>query len=307
MLKDLLKRVRTGVAISVIAHIALITWGIVSFVAKPLASMPIEVTVDTISDDEFTKITAGQKKAPKAETPKPVVEKIAEPKQVEDTKAKVTEKKEIVQTAEKEAPPPPPKPEKPQKAEPPKVDQIAEALKKEELKKEEPKKPEVKKAETKPTPPKPPVKERDFNTAKIAALLDKRAPQRQAAAGDVINATASLGSSEGRASQLSATYLNGLVNRLRECWKPDASGLLDEGYRIPITVQFKPDGSLAALPQIDARPRDTRERALAEGVVRALIACQPYTMLPRAKYEDWKELPFAFCTREDGQCARSIE
>ena len=67
-------------------------------------------------------MTKGVKDAPKVETPKPLVEKKAEepPKPVEDSKAKITEKKEV-QAAKEIAPPPEPQPPKP--------DPIAEKLK----------------------------------------------------------------------------------------------------------------------------------------------------------------------------------
>ena len=74
-----------------------------------------------------------------------------------------------------------------------KPDPIAEALKKDDAKKPPEKKVEEKKAEAKPTPPKKPAKEYKFDPKQIAALLDKRDPQRQAATGAELNATASLG------------------------------------------------------------------------------------------------------------------
>src|SRR3954453_16413867 len=84
---------------------------------------------------------------------------------------------------------PKPKPapvEKVEKKVEPKHDLIAEALKKEDAKKKpEPKK--EAKAPTPPTPPTPPKKEAQqpkFDPRKVEALLDKRAPQRLASAGD---------------------------------------------------------------------------------------------------------------------------
>src|ERR1700733_4876782 len=133
--------------------------------------MPEEsLPVDIISADQLAKVTAGMKSG-KKENPKPLVEKIAEARPVDDAVGKVTEKKAVVTDA---APDPTPKPaEKPvekkpdppkpvaeskpkdepkpieKKPDPPKVDSIAEALKKEETKKPAPK-PEAKAA---PRPP----------------------------------------------------------------------------------------------------------------------------------------------------------
>ena len=61
----------------------------------------------------------GVKNAPKADEPKPLVEKIGEPKPVEDPSAKVAEKKEIKAAKAAAEPPPPPLPEpKPAEAKP---------------------------------------------------------------------------------------------------------------------------------------------------------------------------------------------
>src|SRR6266436_1500330 len=128
--------------------------------------------VDIISADQLSKITAGIKTGEK-DKPKPLVEKIADARPVEDAVGKITEKKEIVTAS---APEPPPKPvEKPveKKPDPPKVDPIAEALKSEDTKKPVPK------PEAKAAPPPKPKQERTFDQSKIAALLDKRDPTRQ--------------------------------------------------------------------------------------------------------------------------------
>ncbi len=147
---------RTAYTISGLGHAAVLLWSVWSLAAKPLPVPPAEaLPVDLVSVAEFTKMTAGSKDAPKVETPKPLVEKVAEAKPVEDPTAKVVEKKEV--KAAREAPPAPEvkpveaKPEKKQAETKP--DQIADALAKDEAKKPEPKKAEAKT----PTPPKKPA------------------------------------------------------------------------------------------------------------------------------------------------------
>jgi colicin import membrane protein len=175
------------------------------------------------------------------------------------------------------------------KPDPPKVDPIADALKKEEAKKPAPK-PEAKAA------PPPPVKKREykFDKESIAALVDKQAPSRQAFAGDALNSTAALGTAKGTAATLSASYLSALVSRIHDCWQRDGGGFDEDDLKIPITLTFKVDGTLSSAPLIEIEPRNLRERAIFEGARRAIIACQPYTMLPQAKYAEWKVLPFLF-------------
>jgi len=95
---------RTAYIISGIGHAAVLLWSVWSFAAKPLVVPPgAALPVDIVSVSEFTQMTAGNKSAPKAETPKPLVEKVAEAKPVEDTTAKIVEKKEV--QAAREPPP----------------------------------------------------------------------------------------------------------------------------------------------------------------------------------------------------------
>ena len=294
----------------------MIGWGLVSFSSKAFESTEIEsVPVEFVTDDQFNKITSGIKSG-KKENPKPLVEKVAEARPVDDAVGKITEKKAIVTDAAPDPTPKPPekpvekKPDPPKpvteakpkdepkpiekKPDPPKVDPIAEALKKDEAKKPPPK------AEAKATPP-PPVKKREykFNTETIAALVDKRDPTRQAYAGDTLNSAPALGTAKGTAANLSASYLSALVSRIHDCWQRDGGGFGDDDLEIPITLTFKVDGTLSAPPLIEVAPRNERERAIFEGARRAVIACQPYTMLPQAKYAEWKMLPFMFHNKVD--------
>ena len=181
-------------------HVLVLGWGLVSFSSRSLEAPPPEsMPVDIISADQLSKITAGSKTGEK-DKPKPLAEKVAEAKPVDDLVGKITEKPPVETEAALPKPPvekpvekkpDPPKPvaeNKPKdepkpvekKPDPPKVDPIAEALKHDDAKKPVPK------AEAKAAPPQPPQKpkERVFDATKMAALLDKRDPTRQAATGD---------------------------------------------------------------------------------------------------------------------------
>ena len=176
------KRVKVKVdktlAASVVLHVLVIGWGLVTFSTKALEVTPQEsVAVDVISADQLAHVMAGIKTG-KKENPKPLVDKVAEAKPVDDSAVgKISDKPPIVtdtapppvpKPAEKpveKKPDPPkpvaetkpkeePKPRKPveKKPDPPKVDPIAEAMKKEE--KKPPPKPQAQ-AATPPPPPKP--------------------------------------------------------------------------------------------------------------------------------------------------------
>ena len=313
---------RTGLTISAVAHAAFLLWGLVAFSIQPLEATPTEpLPVDIISDKDFTELIAGAKTAPKVATTKPVVEKIAEKKPAEDPALKVVEKPEIV-TASAPPPEPAPKP-KPVEAKPepekkadkkpepkpePKVDQIAEALKKEKkpepkveprldriadiLKKEkaEPKKPidaAQSKAEQQPK----------YDATRIAALLDKRDPQRRAAVGDTLSSTPSLGVSSGSAAQLSQTEIDALRAQIQACWNPPAGAADARGLVVQVRIMLRQDGSLSAEPMLLNRGGTPFFQVAAESAMRAVRRCQPYK-LPIAKYEIWKDVEVTFDPRE---------
>jgi colicin import membrane protein len=305
---------RTGLAISSVVHASALLWALMTFTTSPLESMPSDsLPVDIISPTEFSQLTAGSKTAKKQETPKPLVEKQGEQKQAEDHTAKITEKKEIQATRNEQTPPKPvektetkpePKPEpakpvekaeaKPELKSEEKPDPIAEALKKDEAKKKEEEKKQAQKAV--PTPPKKPQQKKQpaFNPQRIAALLDKRDPTRQAATGDAINRTASLGIPAGTAATLSQNELDALRARLRQNWSVPP---LAEKVVIRMMIRLTPDGRLASPPQVMTRGSGAAFEAFRDSAVRAVMVSQPFNMLRRESYETWREIDIDFDER----------
>jgi outer membrane biosynthesis protein TonB len=294
-----LPEMKAGLAISAMLHAALLLWGIISFAARPLEARPNDaLPIDIISDKQFSEITKGVKNGAKDKLPAPLVEKVGDPKPVDDSTAKPVDKKELT-AAKTDAPPPPaeqpaPKPAeaKPEKKEPPKIDPIAETLKKEEAKKKAEEKAKAKAAaqQAKPQP--------QFDPTKIAALLDKREPTRQASVGDTLSPIPSLGKSDGRAAQLSQSEIDALRKRLGECWNPPA-GARDAGQlKVVLRVLFKPDATVATPPQLVAGTPSPFGPAMAESAKRAILSCQPFTMLRADTYQLWKDIEITFDPRE---------
>jgi len=293
-----LPEMKTGLTISAMIHAALLLWGLISFAAKPLEARPNDaLPVDIISDTQFSEMTKGVKDAPKDKPPAPLAEKIDTPKPVEDSTPKITEKKEL-DAAKTDAPPPPaeqpsPKPEatKLEKKEPPKIDPIAETLKKEEAKKKAEDKAKAKAAQQQ-------AKQPQFDPTKIAALLDKREPVRQASAASELNTTPSLGKSDGRAAQLSQSEIDALRKRLGECWNPPAGAANGGQLKVVLRVLFKPDATVATPPQLVAATASPFGPAMAESAKRAILTCQPFTMLRADHYQQWKDIEITFDPRE---------
>ena len=300
---------------SVVLHVLVIGWGLVSFSSKAFESMPEEsLPVDIISSDELARVTAGMKSG-KKENPKPLVEKVAEARPVEDAVGKITEKAPVVtdttpppQPKVEEKPvekkPDPPKPvaeskpkEEPKpiekKPDPPKVDPIAEALKKEE-KKPLPK-PQVQAATPPPSKPKP---ERTFDQSKIAALLDKRDPSRQAVTGDTLNSNAALGLARGKAADNSATWGALFQSQVERCWKKPYGGIESQKPEAAFAIKLKRDGTLEGMPVPEGTPATPYLRVYQESALRAIIECQPYN-LPAAYFDEWKYFAPVFTERPE--------
>ena len=299
---------------SIVLHLLVLGWMMLSFSTKAFV-MPEEdvVAVDVISADQLSHAMAGTKTG-KKENPKPLVEKVAEAKPpVDDAVGKITEKPPVVTDT---TPPPQPKPvEKPveKKPDPPKPvaeakpkekskpvekkpdgpDPIAEALKKEE--KKPPPKPQVEAAKPPPQPPKP--KERTFDQTKIAALLDKRDPSRQAVTGETLNSNAALGTSRGKAADNSATWIALFQQQVERCWKKPFGGIDSQNQEAAFTVRLKRDGTLETPPVPEGTPATPYLRAYQESALRAIFDCQPYR-LPPDNFDDWKFFTPVFTDRQ---------
>jgi outer membrane biosynthesis protein TonB len=305
---------KAGTTISVIAHAAVLAWGLVAFAptvknAPPPESLP----VDIISATEFSTLSKGSRTAPKAEVPKPLVERVAEPKPADNPAPKVVDKPEITATADQPKPPEPkvveakpapkpapPKPEpKPREAfanEPqPKPDPIAEAIRKDQQKKQEPQK------QATPTPPKksePQKQQPKFDASRIAALLDKRDPQRRAATGETLSPTPALGVPTGNAPRLSQNEIDALRARLRECWNLPVGVAEARDLIVTVRIAFNKDGSLSNEPAVMNHGSHPVFQVAAESALRAVRRCAPYSFMPMAKYESWKDVIVDFDPRD---------
>ena len=294
---------RTALVISASAHAAVLLWGLVSFGVKPLEAGAVEsLPVDIISDSDFSQLTAGVRNAAKVEKPSRLVEKIDTPTPVDESTPKVAPKPEIRTASAEPMPvpevkPPEPKPEK-AKAEP-EPDPVAEALKKEEAKRKEEakKREEQKRREEAKKREEQKKKEQAFDPNQVAALLDKRHPQRQAAAGDTLNTTPSLGLPSGTAATLSQNEIDALRAQIQACWNPPAGALEAKELVVRVRLQLKQDGALSAEPALLNRGSHPVFQIAAESAIRAIKRCQPYK-LPIAKYQIWRDVEVTFDPRE---------
>ena len=307
-------KVDKTLAASIVLHLVVIGWGLVTFSTRAFV-MPEEdsVAVDVISPDQLSHVMAGLKDG-KKENPKPLVEKVADAKPIDDTVGKIDDKKPPVVT--ETAPPPTPKveekpeekkPDPPKKVEnkpkeepkpvekkpdPVKPDPIAEAIKKEE--KKPPPKP-VQQAAKPPPEQKP--KERTFDQSKIAELISKTDPTRTAATGDTLNSNASLGTSKGKAADNSATWGAMFKQQVERCWKKPYGGIEAQQTEAVFDIKLKRDGTLEGMPVPEGTPATPYLRVYQESALRAIIQCQPYN-LPAAFFDEWKYFAPVFTERK---------
>ena len=282
-----------GVTISSIGHAAILGWGLVTFAVTPLETPRTEaMPVDLVSISEFTELRAGSKTAKAAPEQKQKAEKVAEPKPVTDSEKKPVDKPE----PKKEAAAPPPPPPEPKPTEP-KAEQKPEPKAEEVRVPEPPKKPAPPKLVEQVKPQNQQAKQRDCNPDRIAALLDKREPARQRTTGETPSPVATLGVTVGTASRLSQSEIDALRAQIQACWNPPVGAENAQELIVRLRIQFRPDGTLSAEPELMNRGTSPYFRVATESAMRAVRRCQPYTM-PSAKYDIWKDVEVTFDPRD---------
>ncbi len=312
-IKELLKT-RTGTVLSMLLHVLVIGWGLISLATRPLEALPQDfVPVDVISDEKLSQMMKGIKTGDKNET-KQQVDKIGDPKQTDPTAGKIDDKKPPIEpTADKQPPKPedkpiekkpdPPKPvaqdkpkdePKPAKEEP-KIDQIAEKLKQQPDQQKDPPKPEAKQT---PQPPKP-KKEYAFNATDMKALLDKRDPTRQSITGEQLNPKSQIGTSAGRAQKLTMSWIGALQKHISDCWAVPAGVRDADTMEVRILIRLNSNGMLQAAPELVEAPHAEAGPAFAQSAIRAIEQCQPYNFLPQAEYKGgWDFMDMTFSPRD---------
>jgi outer membrane biosynthesis protein TonB len=310
---------KPGMTISCVAHAVALFFGFMAISAQPMEAPPVQaLPVSFVSEKDFSQLPLGMKNAPQLKVPdiKPLADKVDETKPVDQMAPKVSAKPEITTPAVKPVseakpepkpdPKPEPKPElktelkpapkpadKPDKPKPPeyKPDQIANLLKKDAAK--DP--PKQQDAPTQPVRDSTPK----FDANQVAQLLDKREPQRQVATAQSLNDSPTLGAAIGaQDAQLSQSEIDALRARISNCWSPPPGINANSRLYVVLRVLFKTDGSMVQAPTLVEGSASPLGPALAESAKRALLLCQPFTMLKPEHYDQWKDLELKFDPHE---------
>jgi outer membrane biosynthesis protein TonB len=290
---------RSGLTISVIGHVVALGFGLIAISATPMDVPQVDsLPISFISDKDFTQMTQGVKNAPKPkDNPKPLADKIDLPKPADQVADKVGKQEVKTETAPpKQQPQPDPKPaEKQAKPKPPadfKPDQISQLLKKDSDKQQQ-------KPEDKPAPDKSTKDAPKFDANQVAELLDHRDQQRQVASADAINQTPNAGSATGMAAQLSQNELDALKERLMGCYNLPPTIEDNPKIYIVLDVAFKRDATLAREPVVVEGTASSVGPVLVQAGKRALLTCQPFTMLKPEHFDQWKDIQLIFNTHID--------
>jgi hypothetical protein len=275
-----LRFIRSGIAVSAIGHLSILTMVLVFAEVHPFGSVTAEpITVDLVSPAEVGA-------PPKEEAPpKPEL-----PKQ---------EPSDAVDLSSKSAPPPPPAPAAapleatapPQKlaALTPKqaapsathpVKQPAAA---------QPQPPATSRAPSF-VPPQPDLTVKYNVLLGLPPELPPTVPQDRP--GDGFDAPAS------QTADMPSTLITEFRRHLRTCSKLPASIAPSDPIRIKLRVLMAPDGKLAADPILIEASASAKGPALMQSAIAALEACQPYAMLPADRYGEWKEFDLSFTPQD---------
>jgi Sel1 repeat len=150
-------------------------------------------------------------------------------------------------------------------------------------------------------------KREEARTREEVALLDKRAPSRQATENGKTepnsaegNMTAAAGRTAPAVPQYEITRLVAMLRRqLWSCWKPPVGIAGTPAVRVRLELNL--DGTLARAPVVLPAPSgesgNAQSQLLAKSALAAVRACVPLR-LPVALYDIWKVVEVAFDPRE---------
>jgi hypothetical protein len=102
------------------------------------------------------------------------------------------------------------------------------------------------------------------------------------------------------ATKLPAEVVAELRRHLRSCAKLPAGVEPTDSVHIKLRTVFATDGTLARPPMLIEAPPSEKGKAFVKFATSALLACQPYKMLPADKYEEWQVMDLPFSPRDFG-------
>jgi hypothetical protein len=100
------------------------------------------------------------------------------------------------------------------------------------------------------------------------------------------------------AAKVSTDDIAKFREHLKTCSVLPGSVAPTDKVTIRLRASFLPDGTLASAPLLIEASASAKGPLLMQAAIDALAACQPYTVLPADKYNEWKVLDLGFTPRD---------
>ena len=102
------------------------------------------------------------------------------------------------------------------------------------------------------------------------------------------------GGEAAESAKIARSDVDKLRAHLRRCATLPGGVARSDKVRIVMRIALTPDGRLASPPALIEASASTKGPALMQAASKALQDCQPYAMLPRDKYREWRVLDLSF-------------
>lgn len=101
-------------------------------------------------------------------------------------------------------------------------------------------------------------------------------------------------------ADVAKTDIAAFHRHLKTCLKLPANVARNDDAMVKLRAQLTPDGRLVAEPTVIEVRRPAKAALLLQAAKQGLEACQPYSMLPADKYNEWKVLDLPFTPQDFG-------
>jgi hypothetical protein len=95
-------------------------------------------------------------------------------------------------------------------------------------------------------------------------------------------------------AKLTGDEIAALRSHLKSCWKLPPGVSADQRLKVMVRLSLRPNGALASEPALIEAAASPLGPSLVKEAVRAIKQCEPYTMLPGQKYNEWRILDIDF-------------
>ena len=102
------------------------------------------------------------------------------------------------------------------------------------------------------------------------------------------------GGEAAESAKIARSDVDKLRAHLRRCATLPGGVARSDKVRIVMRIALTPDGRLASPPALIEASASAKGPALMQAASKALQDCQPYAMLPREKYREWRVLDLSF-------------